>query len=311
MIKEVTVTGEFRVWCAKQVRKMNSPICQIFIRPFGEPWILLSDYRESRDILTRRREFDKSSFISDGMISIGFFHGRYITGDEFKTNRQLIQDLMTSTFLNSHVGPAAYKKSLELMCLFDLKMYVAQGRPFSVKEDFEYTSIDVMLEFAFGRNWLHTALGPQVNLLKKVFASNSHLDKTLESPVVFPKAPLVDFLISVYKAADVVERTINATIPQLQTWWWSKQAWHRKIFDEKERILKEQVLIGLQNYREGHVETGIEHMIMRESSRADKEGRAPDFESKVFRDEVSSRGISRPDDINSITDSYSRCLVIS
>ncbi|KAJ8123122.1 hypothetical protein ONZ43_g849 [Nemania bipapillata] len=233
MIKEVTVTGEFRVWCAKQVRKMNSPICQIFIRPFGEPWILLSDYRESRDILTRRREFDKSSFLSDGMISIGSFHGRYITGDEFKANRQLIQDLMTSTFLNSHVGPAAYKKSLELMCLFNLKMDAAQGRPFSVKEDFEYTSIDVMMEFAFGGNWLHTALGPQ-----------------------------------------------------LQTWWWSKEAWYRKIFDEKERVLKEQVLIGLQNYREGHVETGIEHMIMREASRADKEGRAPNFESKIFRDEM-------------------------
>jgi hypothetical protein len=75
MIKEVSVTGEFRVWCAKQVKRMNSPICQVFIRPFGKPWILLADFRESKDILMRRKEFDKSSFLSDGMACMGAFHG--------------------------------------------------------------------------------------------------------------------------------------------------------------------------------------------------------------------------------------------
>ncbi|KAA8567241.1 hypothetical protein EYC84_010281 [Monilinia fructicola] len=75
MIKEVSVTGEFRVWCAKQVKKMNSPICQVFIRPFSQPWILLADFREAKDILTRRKEFDKSSFLSDGMACMGSFHG--------------------------------------------------------------------------------------------------------------------------------------------------------------------------------------------------------------------------------------------
>ncbi len=56
MIKEVKLTGEFRVWCAKQVKLMNSPICQVFIRPFSKPWVLLADFRESKDILMRRRE---------------------------------------------------------------------------------------------------------------------------------------------------------------------------------------------------------------------------------------------------------------
>ncbi|KAK1992098.1 hypothetical protein LX36DRAFT_662729 [Colletotrichum falcatum] len=67
MIKEVAVTGEFRVWCAKQVARMNSPLCQIFIRPFSKPWVLVADFREAKDMLTRRRELDKSSFLSDGM----------------------------------------------------------------------------------------------------------------------------------------------------------------------------------------------------------------------------------------------------
>ncbi|KAJ4347463.1 hypothetical protein N0V85_009763, partial [Neurospora sp. IMI 360204] len=60
MVKEVSATGEFRVWCAKQMKQMNSPLCQIFIRPFSKPWVLLADFREAKDILTRRKEFDKS-----------------------------------------------------------------------------------------------------------------------------------------------------------------------------------------------------------------------------------------------------------
>lgn len=138
MIKEVSVTGEFRVWCAKQVKRLNSPICQVFIRPFSKPWILLADFRESKDILMRRKEFDKSSFLSDGMACMGFFHGIYMTGDKFKSNRQLIQDLMTTSFLNNHVGPAVHRRGLELMTLLEIKMKLANGRPFSAKKDFEY-----------------------------------------------------------------------------------------------------------------------------------------------------------------------------
>lgn len=285
MLEEVKVTGELRVWCAKQMKKMDSPICQVFIRPFSEPWILLADYRESRDILMRRKEFDKSSFLSEGMACLGAFHGIYLTGDKFKANRQLIQDLMTTTFLNNHVAPAVYDKGLELMKLFELKMKVAKGRPFSVKKDYEYTSLDVMLEFAFGKNWVHTALGPQVDLVSKLEVSNIELDN-VDLPFQFSTIPLVEFLNSVYEAPEIVEKTINAIMPKLQTWWWSKQSWYRKIFDEKDRVMKEQVAIGVKNYHSGHVETGIEHMLMREAARAKKEGRHPDFESKVFQDEV-------------------------
>ncbi|KAL8833752.1 MAG: hypothetical protein Q9176_007832 [Flavoplaca citrina] len=216
MIKEVTLTGEFRVWCAKQVKLMNSPICQVFIRPFSKPWVLLADFRESKDILMRRREFDKSSFLAQGMACMGSFHGIYTTGDKFRSNRQLIQDLMTTSFLTNHVGLAIYAKVLEVMKLLELKMELANGRPFSVKKDFEYASLDVMLEFAFGQNWVHTATGPQVELLSKLSASDVKLD-ALDQPVTFPMVPIVDFLHSVYEAPEIVEKTINAIMPKQQT----------------------------------------------------------------------------------------------
>ncbi|KAL8648134.1 MAG: hypothetical protein Q9210_005164 [Variospora velana] len=272
MIEEVSVTGEFRVWCTKQVKQIDSPICQVFIRPFSKPWILLADFRESKDILMRRREFNKSSFLADGMACMGSFHGIYPTGDKFKSNRQLIQDLMTTSFLNDHVGPTIYNKALDLMKLFEFKMGLANGRPFSVKKDFEYASLDVMLEFAFGKTWVHTATGPQVELLSKLRASDVKVD-ALDQPVNFPAAPFVDFLRSVYEAPEIVEETINAIFATAANLVVVKAA---------------MVAIGVKNYHAGHVKTGIEHMLMREGSRAEKEGRRPDFESKVFRDELRS-----------------------
>lgn len=285
MIKEVSVTGEFNVWSAKQVTRMNSFICQIFVRPFSQPWILLADFRESRDILMRRKEFDRSSFISDGMACMGAFHGIYKKGDRFKSNRQLIQDLMTTSFLNNHVGPAVFNKGLELMKIFEMKMKLADGRPFNVKKDFEYTSLDVMLEFAFGKNWVDTALGQQVDTVSKLSASDVKLN-SLDRPVNFPLGPIVNFLKSIYEAPEIVEKTINALMPKLQTWWWSKQSWYKKVFDDKEHAIKKQVAIGVRNIRAGHVETGVEHMLMREAARAEKQGRQSDFDSRVFRDEV-------------------------
>ncbi|VBB84782.1 Putative cytochrome P450 E-class, group IV [Podospora comata] len=287
MIAEVSQTGEFRVWCAKQVRKMNSPICQIFIKPFSQPWVLLSDFRESRDILTRRhKEFDKSSFLSDGMACMGAFHGIYMTDHKFRANRQLIQDLMTSTFLNGHVGPAIYNKGSELMRLFEMKVRLARGRPFSVKKDFEYASLDCMLEFAFGRNWVDTAVGEQVKVVGGLTEESLVVPVSVDEPVDFPLGEIVDFLKSVYEAPEIVEKTINAIMPKLQTWWWSQQGWYKKIFDDKEKAMKAQVAIGINNFQQGKIETGVEHMLMREAARAEKEGREPDFESQVFRDEL-------------------------
>lgn len=223
------------------------------------------------------------------MACMGAFHGIYTTGDKFRSNRQLIQDLMTTTFLNNHMGPAIYSKGLELLSLFESKMRLAEGRSFSIKKDLEYASLDVMLAFAFGDNWLHTALGTEAKAVKDLGCAITEAVPNLdfaEQPITFPSIPLADFLNSVYEAPEVVERTINAIAPKVQTWWWSKQTWYKKIFHDKEQAMKGQIAIGINNIRKGHVKTGVEHMLMREAARAEKEGREPEFNSRVFRDEV-------------------------
>jgi hypothetical protein len=54
-------TGEQRRWFGLQNQKFNSPICQVFVRPFGKPSVIVSDFREAQDILSKRlKEFDCS-----------------------------------------------------------------------------------------------------------------------------------------------------------------------------------------------------------------------------------------------------------
>ncbi|KAK0363784.1 hypothetical protein LTR91_018200 [Friedmanniomyces endolithicus] len=51
-------THEVFGFLEEQLVKHNTPIFQFFMRPFGKPWVVISDFRETQDILSRRtREF--------------------------------------------------------------------------------------------------------------------------------------------------------------------------------------------------------------------------------------------------------------
>jgi len=57
------------VWSFLRARsfELNSPIFQLFMNgPGGRPWVVLTDFRESRDIQTHRQgEFDRSAFLGE------------------------------------------------------------------------------------------------------------------------------------------------------------------------------------------------------------------------------------------------------
>lgn len=199
MGEEVGKTGEFGFWLAKQVERMQSPVCQIFILPFQKPWILLADYREAQDILFRRaHEFDKPQFLIDGLACLGDFHARYPTSPLFRARRQLKQDLTTPKFLNDYMGPFIYSHGLKLVHSLELKMDLANGRPFSASHDFDFLSLDVMLHYAFAENISESALILQIDLLSKM-AKHEIAKGNIDDTVEFPKAPLSPFLVALQR----------------------------------------------------------------------------------------------------------------
>lgn len=166
------------------------------------------------------KEFDKLSFLLDGMVCMGVFYGIYMIDYKFRVNRQLIQDLMMSMFLNGYVGLVIYNKGLELMRLFEMKVRLVRGRLFSVKKDFEYVLLDCMLEFVFGRNWVDMVVGEQVKVVGGLMEEVLVILVLVDELVDFLFGEIVDFLKLVYEVLEIVEKMINVIMLKLQIWWW-------------------------------------------------------------------------------------------
>ncbi len=66
LLKHISATKEMFSWLSEQNAKLQSPITQVFIQPLSKPWVVITDYREAQEILSRRtKEFDRSDFISN------------------------------------------------------------------------------------------------------------------------------------------------------------------------------------------------------------------------------------------------------
>lgn len=286
MAREMKATGgEFSMWMAKQVEKLGSPVCQIFIRPFSKPWILVADFREAEDILMRRPEFDKPTFLIQGMQCLGSFSARFRTNDAFKTRRHLKHDLMTPTFLNNFIGPFVHTKGLELIRLLGRKIDLGNGRPFSIKADYENVALDVVTHYEFGDNITVSALRPQLELLEKLGPSSISGGQP-DEPVAFPEAELDPFLAAVDQAPHVLEKTTVSWTPTLSHWWWKHQTWYKKIFTHRANFMPAQIRKAVENYRNGQVHSALEHVVMREAALAEKQGRQPQFDAEWLTEEV-------------------------
>ncbi|KAI1126735.1 cytochrome P450 [Nemania abortiva] len=294
MARTVGETGEFGPWCAAQIEKSGEAICQVFVQPLGKPWVLLADFHEAYDILSRRTapsrdaDFDKSRFITENMNCLGDFHAAFratTRGDHFRNNRALIQDLMTPTFLNGSMGPMVHEKGMQFVRLMEAKMRLAGGRPFDIRADIDRVALDVVLYFAFMEEFDESSLGPQVDLMSRLTPSDVP-GGNIDAPVTFPEAPEGPLLNALRVAPSVVEHLMNSLFPRLNLWWWRKHSWYQKTFSDKYRVIRGQFKKALKNYHGGEVRSAAEHMLMREEREAERQGRAAELGSDILVDEL-------------------------
>lgn len=94
--------GEAVKWWQQQCEKHNSPIIQLFLRPFARPFVVMSDFREAQDILLRRqKEFDRSDYFDDIFSgTLPYHHIHQKTTDQMKAQKRLLADTMMPAFLN-------------------------------------------------------------------------------------------------------------------------------------------------------------------------------------------------------------------
>ncbi|XDG04742.1 hypothetical protein ABKA04_004357 [Annulohypoxylon sp. FPYF3050] len=225
------------------------------------------------------------------MQGLGDFHARYKTDDIFRARRHLRQDLMSPRFLNNTMGPFMHSEGMKLVNLLEMKAHLANGRPFAILSDYWHCALDIMTFYAFGENLNDSAMDSQLELISTVKLSDI-APGSISDPVLFPEAPLNDFLVAIQEAPHLLERTAVSWTPKLSFLWWKQQDWCKNIFFHKDRVLGQQLKNAVGNHKAGEVKSALDHIMMREEVAATKQGREPHFVTQSMADEIFSDVLS-------------------
>ncbi|KAF3346041.1 Protein artemis [Verticillium dahliae VDG2] len=93
----------------------QTPLRQVWLKPFSRPYLLLADYREARDILTRRREWDRSDYSISILGGVAPRHHINLKhGPAWRYHRALLADTMAPAFLHAVAAPEIYRSATAL-----------------------------------------------------------------------------------------------------------------------------------------------------------------------------------------------------
>lgn len=281
--------GNFVTYLTDLMESLDSPIIQVFMRPFSKPLIILADFHEAHDLMTRRKEFDRSDFVGDLFYGVApNHHIRLKTNDAWKFQRRLIQDLMTPSFLHTVAAPAVLIKVNLLMDLWRVKARAAQGRPWLANSDIFTMSLDAITAFTFGASFKHSAVQPDLDAVK---AQNYHVPSSMDEPIAFVKGPKDKLLQSILDLTNTIGEVQGSPAPLLM---WEYVMRKPKVKDATQRKndgLKRALEEAVQRFEGGNIKdiklrSAIDQMILNEKMLAEKDGRAPEYYSGVMIDEV-------------------------
>ncbi|KAL2848182.1 hypothetical protein BJY01DRAFT_246507 [Aspergillus pseudoustus] len=252
-------------WMDQQARKFSRPICQLFILPFGKPIVYVSDFYEAQDILLRRKEFDRSDY-SIALLKPRAEHHYVIlkTGQEWKRQRRLLQDLMTPKFLHDVAARNIYTSRIE---------------SFAADKDIYFTALDAVLDFIFGENYPDRALPPQIKAALELGRRATSSEETLESAETafdFSSANVSEGISAILQASDTLAEPSERRVRRI-----------RHVF-VKDQVFKSIEALQSNEANDGNdwVGSAIDLVMQRERLFAKNEDREPQLWSGIMHDEA-------------------------
>lgn len=278
-------------WLLDQGRRHSGPICQVFLRPFCQPFVLISDFREAQDVMLRRKEWDRSDYSIELLGGLApFHHINQKTGPVWKAHRRLLQDLMMPGFLHGVAAPNVYASTMDLIQLWTEKESLAAGRPFSAEEDIFHAALDSVLEFSFGESFPHRAIPPQMRHVEKLRPKDV---PSKDGAAEFGKAAVHETIEATLHASDTMGELMDSPFPKLSWWFKSKMPYESWTIRIRNKFLREQVHKAVERLNqeadwgdETWVKSAVDLMMLRERTFAKKDGRQPVYWSPSIRDEV-------------------------
>ncbi|OQE42360.1 hypothetical protein PENCOP_c004G07675 [Penicillium coprophilum] len=287
-------TGESLNWLPLQAKKLNSPIIQIFGNPLTKPWIILSDFRESQDILLHRtKEFDRSDHFGNAFKGLVPDHhiSMKTTNPQFKVHRRLIQDLMTPAFLNEVSAPRIYDAFTSLVNVWTEKARLANGHPFSALDDVYRAALDAIWAVSFPLNPRDSLMYAQRWLLTSLTSINTTSSTDINEPAVFPEVSIPDVASSIFTLTESLESMMLSPIPKLKFWFMSQLPYMRRARAVKEATMASELEKAKARFSSGTQEERIarcalDAILRRELAAAKQENREPTYNTRTIFDEI-------------------------
>jgi hypothetical protein len=293
MLEYMRKTDEPFTWVQLQTVNLQSPIIQLFARPFSKPWVVIADFREAKDISSARRmkEFDRSDYFRD--LLSGVLPRNHVwmkTNHQWKYNRGLIQDLMTPTFLHGVAAPRLHLAISNLVAFWKEKVRLANGHPFSATDDICLSALDAVWSFAFGVEKIKGASKAGHDHLAKF--KSIELPTGVNEPVMFSEHQIDECHRAVLTITERIGKNQQSLFPRWNDWLWSLTPEQRGAYSLKENFIKEGFdeasarfgsATGLDTQEVG---CALDYMFKREIISARKAGRPPHFHTREMYDEV-------------------------
>lgn len=212
MLKHVKANHTLFDWISAQCEVLNSPIIQIFASPFnlGKPVVVLTDFRESRDILEKRRgEFDRGDFVREVLSGVTP-HATLVmpTDEKYKKQAPMLAECMRQTFLEDVAAGHIWQSVNQLVELWTLKAEMADVHPFEAAEDLKKLATDCIWKCAFGSDL--KAVSAETEFLSGVKNAEAKLElpSSATEAVELPAAPGPEDYEAVKTVNDAVEVSI-------------------------------------------------------------------------------------------------------
>jgi hypothetical protein len=284
--------GEQRKWFQAQALKHNSPIVQVFTKPFWYgPQVVLTDHKEIHDIFHHRwKEFDKGykeseafgGIIPDELLSLK------LRSPEYKFHKDIMRDLMLPQFLHAVNAPQIYAKSMLLIDLWRRKAKIAAGVPFIFRQDIHKAALDIIMAAAFGLDEDESCIKKQSEVLSRHGPSH-FFPRTI---VHFEDVPMDREAKAITDLAASVKIGFSSPMP-VQHHWVLRQLPHlARAIKTKNAMMRRKIEESLTRMPRDDEEalklsrTALDSMLYRERLLANRGGREPNYHASYIYDEV-------------------------
>ncbi|KAJ4296102.1 hypothetical protein N0V88_004804 [Collariella sp. IMI 366227] len=239
MLDTTKASGDPARHLFQQNRALNSPVVQVFLRPFSKPTILIDDVREVKDILGRRtREFDRAPSTRNAFRPI-IPHASLVkvTGAEFKNQRRFWEGVMGTAFLRRVTAPRIHRVAQDLVDLLRTKATIADGRPFSMFDDFDLAAFDIIWTVVFGTD-LEATRKQHTQTLKEAALGSLTQPPSRDVLAWMPeRLPMPDMFDVVSSLIRNVEKTFGSFSQPLYHWYLRQKPAYKRMLTVKNRIV--------------------------------------------------------------------------